>query len=76
MAYKSTAALSTATHVGILPRQSWLKRIITMFDVRKTRLDLAHLSDEQLRDIGVTREQVETELQRPVWDVPNNWRRH
>ncbi|TGN68288.1 DUF1127 domain-containing protein [Paracoccus gahaiensis] len=46
-----------------------------MFDVRRTRLDLDRLTDDQLRDIGLTREDVEAEMNRPLWDVPAHWRR-
>lgn len=60
---------------GILPRPGWLERILTMFDVRRTRLDLDRLTDAQLRDIGLTREDVEQEMRRPLWDVPAHWRR-
>ena len=69
------ALLRVMTGHGILPRPWWVERALTMFDVRRTRIDLSRLSDDQLRDIGLTREQVEAELSRPVWDVPANWRR-
>ncbi|MGN7870523.1 DUF1127 domain-containing protein [Paracoccus sp. 22332] len=48
---------------------------MTMLALRRSRLDLAHLSDDQLRDIGLTRDQVAAEIARPIWDVPANWRR-
>jgi uncharacterized protein YjiS (DUF1127 family) len=60
---------------GILPRPRLLERLLTMFDVRRTRIDLARLSDDQLHDIGLTRDEVRAELDRPIWDVPLNWRR-
>nr|WP_111298126.1 DUF1127 domain-containing protein [Paracoccus saliphilus] len=75
MATKSTALLRVVTGRGIVPRPSWIERLLTVFDVQRTRIDLARLSDDQLRDIGLTRDQVEAEIARPVWDVPANWRR-
>lgn len=75
MAQKSAAMLRVVTGHGIVPRPGWIERILTILDVRKSRIDLARLSDEQLRDVGLTRNDVEQELARPSWDVPSNWRR-
>ncbi|CAM3149860.1 DUF1127 domain-containing protein [Paracoccus nototheniae] len=75
MTTKSRALLRVVTGHGILPRPSWIERILTMFDVRRTRIDLARLSDDHLRDIGLTREDVEAEMDKPIWDVPIHWRR-
>lgn len=72
---RSKALLRVVTGHGILPRPSWIERLLTMFDVRRTRLDLDRLSDDQLRDIGLTREDVAAEMDRPLWDVPAHWRR-
>ena len=74
MAIKTTSLHVLAGH-GTSPRPSWAKRIMTVLSVRRSRQDLAHLGDEQLRDIGLTREDVADEIARPIWDVPNNWRR-
>ncbi|MGZ3216971.1 DUF1127 domain-containing protein [Paracoccus sp. T5] len=75
MTTKSTALLRVVIGRGIVPRPSWIERLLTVFDVQRTRIDLARLGDDQLRDIGLTRDQVEAEIARPVWDVPTNWRR-
>lgn len=75
MTVRSQALLRVVTGHGIVPRASWLERILTMFDVRRTRIDLSHLSEQHLRDIGLTREDVEAEMNRPLWDVPAHWRR-
>lgn len=74
MAQKSATMLRVVTGQGIIPRPSWLERLLTMFDVRKTRIDLSRLSDDQLRDVGLTRDDVEAELARKIWDVPAHWR--
>lgn len=75
MSQKSAALLRVVTGNGIVPRPGWVERILTYFDVRKTRIDLSKLTDEQLCDIGLTREDVEDEIKRPIWDVPSHWRR-
>ena len=35
----------------------------------QTRQALRHLSDEQLRDIGLSRTQARTEVERPFWTL-------
>jgi uncharacterized protein YjiS (DUF1127 family) len=75
MTSKSNAAFRVAAGHGLVPRPTWLERILTMFDVRRSRLDLADLTDAQLLDIGLTRDDVEREVSRPIWDVPPHWRR-
>ena len=49
--------------------------LTAMIGARRSRQALADLSDAQLRDIGVTREQARIEAVRPVWDVPDTWLR-
>lgn len=75
MSFKTAGSLSLLAGHGLSARPTWGKRILTMLSVRRSRLDLAHLSDEQLRDIGLNRDQVGAEIARPIWDVPTNWRR-
>lgn len=41
----------------------------------RSRRSLASLSDHQLADIGLTREEANAEAKRPIWDVPMGWRR-
>ncbi len=40
----------------------------------KQRKALISLDDAMLRDIGVTREQANSEANRPVWDAPKHWK--
>lgn len=75
MSFKTTASLPLVAGHGLSPRPSLGKRILTLLSLRRSRMDLAHLSDEQMRDIGLTRDQVMDEIARPIWDVPANWRR-
>ena len=49
--------------------------LMTLFAVRSQRRALLDLTDEALRDIGLTREQAAREADRPFWDVPAGWRR-
>lgn len=75
MAPKSTAMMHVVTGQRIGQRSSWLARIQTWLDVRRTRIDLSRLTDQQLDDIGLDRDEVQAEISRPIWDVPQNWRR-
>lgn len=75
MTTRTNAMLRVVTGQGLIPRPRLLERLLTMFDVQRTRIDLSRLDDERLRDIALSREEVEAELSRPVWDVPANWRR-
>lgn len=49
----------------------FLKFFVRLFEVNRSRRQLANLSDEGLRDIGLSRSQVETEIARPPWDSVN-----
>lgn len=44
---------------------------LRLIEVQRQRGELAKLSDQQLHDIGITREQAEREARRPFWDLPN-----
>ncbi|MBK5935180.1 uncharacterized protein YjiS (DUF1127 family) [Rhodovulum imhoffii] len=54
-----------------------LSRLVRHFSLALTaarqRRHLAQLDDALLRDIGLTRQDVQHELERPVWDVPASW---
>ncbi|KCV80972.1 hypothetical protein ATO10_14259 [Actibacterium atlanticum] len=53
---------------------SFFTSLRAAFMLGKQRHELAQLSDAQLDDLGLTRDQVLAEAKRPVWDVPSNWR--
>jgi uncharacterized protein YjiS (DUF1127 family) len=55
------------------PRRRGLFGILALDSLRRQRNDLRNLTDEQLRDVGLTREQAQAEARRPVWDVPAHW---
>jgi uncharacterized protein YjiS (DUF1127 family) len=74
MSTRSIALVRVVTGHGIIPRKKWIERLLTIFDVRRTRIDLSRLTDQQLTDIGLTRDQVKAELARAAWDIPAGWR--
>lgn len=48
-----------------------LGRLAHLYSQRRS---LHGLTDDALRDIGLTRAQAESEAARPIWDVPAHWR--
>ena len=56
-------------------RPGLFSRIMHMSDVARQRHHLAALTDAQLRDIGLSREDALSEARRPVWDAPAHWLR-
>ncbi len=54
------------------PRGSLLLRVISMIELlvqrRRSRLALMELSDDMLKDIGVSRSEAFREANRPFWD--------
>ncbi len=67
------------THPGSCcetPKQHTRMRFapLTWLGLSRQRRGLTRLTEHQLRDIGLTREQAEAEAQKPFWDVPLHWR--
>ncbi len=44
---------------------------LQVLSVHRQRRHLAELSVHQLADIGITREEAQTEAARPFWDLPS-----
>ena len=65
----------TITRAQPRRRLSLLARLRQMRIVRRQRLDLRNMSDRQLRDIGLTRDEAEAEAGRPLWDLSATWLR-
>lgn len=42
-------------------------RLMTWFWRARQRRELWHLSEEQLRDVGLTREMIRREVEKPFW---------
>jgi uncharacterized protein YjiS (DUF1127 family) len=49
----------------------WLARLVYLQARWRIRAELRMLNDAQLRDVGLTRAQVESELRRPFWKDVN-----
>ncbi|MEM9969634.1 MAG: DUF1127 domain-containing protein [Pseudomonadota bacterium] len=59
---------------GTQPRKGFARFIFSILRLGKSRQDLRKLDDHLLRDLGITREEAKKEADRPIWDVPANWR--
>lgn len=46
-----------------------------MIELRRQRLDLGALTEHRLKDIGLSESEARAEAERPIWDVPETWRR-
>lgn len=57
---------------ALRPLLGWLSGAAA---ARRQRQQLARLDDALLRDIGLTRAEALGEAERPLWDVPQAWRR-
>ncbi len=75
-----------AYEISATYRPSWIKRIaqylreqyeldVLRSEIADERKSLASMSDHQLRDIGVTREQATQEALRGYGDIPDSRRR-
>jgi len=52
--------------------RQWVDRIGLMERISRERIELAELSDDQLRDIGIHRAFAEQEAARSCFDLPKN----
>ena len=59
--------------VATSPRRARFPRLARMYGVWRQRQMLNRLDDAALRDIGLTRSEVDAEVRRPVWDAPQAW---
>lgn len=66
--HTATLATGRVQSVGSAPRLSSLIR--SALAVHRQRQALSQLDDRTLADIGVTRQQAESEAGRPMWDMP------
>ncbi|QKV18041.1 DUF1127 domain-containing protein [Oricola thermophila] len=61
----------TYAGIGAVPLRDWLGVFVAIIRARmtkrRTRLHLRELTDDQLRDIGLTREQARFEANKPFW---------
>ncbi|AHL75070.1 hypothetical protein CH92_08125 [Stutzerimonas stutzeri] len=57
------------TSLTALLREAW-QRVSRWHALYRQRQQLAALSDDMLKDIGLSRADIETEANRPFWDEP------
>ena len=61
----------TYAGIGAVPLQEWFKVLVAIMRARRvkqrSRRHLRDLTDDQLRDIGVTRSQAQWEADKPSW---------
>ena len=55
-------------------RVTWRERLYRWRQLNRERNALRHLSDDMLKDIGMSRDAVQRESRRPFWD-DRGWRR-
>lgn len=67
-------SLNAVVHPPRRRRLPFLGTIARMIALHRQRQQLAALDDHLLRDIGLTRTDVERETARPFWDAPSHWR--
>ena len=68
----SPAASLAARPSSRLPLLALISRVLA---TRRERAQLARLDRRLLADIGLSPDMAETEATRPLWDVPQHWRR-
>ncbi len=48
-------------------------KLLDYLNLARQRRALARLDDDALCDIGLTRQDAQSEAARPIWDAPDNW---
>lgn len=69
-AYSSSSSLQA---LSVFVRSAW-SQLVRWQTLYHQRQQLAALSEEMLKDIGRSRADVETEVNKPFWDDPLNRR--
>lgn len=70
-----SASYSSARTIRGRATPAGIPGVIRLLDLWQSRRALSRLDARTLDDIGLTRDVADMESQRPLWDVPNNWRR-
>ncbi len=67
---------ASRTFVPSRPRsgRGLVTTVLSLLKLQKSRHDLANLDPHQLEDIGLTNFEAKSEADRPIWNVPTNWR--
>ena len=69
-----TSTPSSALQLFAAPRRILRCTLPNLFALRRSRRALAALTEEQLRDAGISHAEAEKEAARPVWDAPASWK--
>ncbi|NRB05400.1 MAG: DUF1127 domain-containing protein [Rhodobacteraceae bacterium] len=68
----------TNTHIAAVPtfprRRGYGALLTNLIVLWRSRRALAQLDARALEDVGLTQQMAQDEAERPVWDVPANWR--
>ncbi len=62
---RSTPTTTGRKTVSLLAIVEWIEALL---ERRRSRLALAEMTDEQLKDIGISRYDAHQEAHRPFWD--------
>ena len=54
-------------------RPGLVARLLALVALHRQRISLANLDARLLADVGLTREQANSEIERPIWDAPPHW---
>ena len=65
--------LIDTTYRTALPRRSAIATLKQYYNVWSQRQALKSLDAAALKDIGITRDEADAEVKRPVWDAPSVW---
>ena len=65
--YRSVPRIAARATVPIWPLAWLVGRWRTFFKRARERRDLADLSDDQLRDVGLNRDTIRREVEKPFW---------
>ncbi|NWA27791.1 DUF1127 domain-containing protein [Pseudomonas gingeri] len=68
-AQKGYLLIEGGSHSRLSPR-GWWQRIVRWHDVSRERQILAALNDDALKDMGLSRADVEQETHQHFWDDP------
>jgi uncharacterized protein YjiS (DUF1127 family) len=69
------------TFIATSPRLSQKRRtgvtswFLSILDAQRSRTALSKLDQRLLDDVGLTPKDIQSDLDTPVWDVPNHWSR-
>ncbi|MES9871064.1 MAG: DUF1127 domain-containing protein [Sedimenticola sp.] len=70
--HKPLYNLNWKSGLNRLIRIAWFlgRQVAYSYQLTRQRRQLAQLSDDQLRDIGISRSDAQREARRPFWDEP------